>query len=105
MIDNSIIDFCKQLEIYIQSDYYKSQISIGAFSTRFRKFLLENDRAKDHLFMIDVLKDDSNIKHELVDVLETISNSEYDGKAEDYAKIKLIELGIQNNEQDFLNKI
>lgn len=41
-IDNSIIDFCKQLEIYIQSDYYKSQIAIGAFSTRFNKFLSDN---------------------------------------------------------------
>lgn len=36
------IDFCKKLELYIQTDYYKSQIAMGAFSTRFDKFLNEN---------------------------------------------------------------
>ena len=147
-IDNSIIDLCKQLEIYIQSDYYKSQIAIGAFSTRFNKFWLENERAKDHLFMIDIIKGEANEKHKLEDELEdmrqsrdtwehiaknsqkdlsdriddifelreknkkltealtSIADFEYDGtSAENYAKDKLKEVGIENNEQDYLNKI
>lgn len=74
-IDNSIIDLCKQLEIYIQSDYYKNQIAIGAFSTRFNKFWLENERAKDHLFMIDVINGEANEKHKLEDELEDIRQS------------------------------
>lgn len=74
-IDNSIIDFCKQLEIYIQSDYYKSQIAIGAFSTRFDKFLLENERARDHLFMIDILKGEVGEKDECLDLLEDTKNA------------------------------
>lgn len=71
-IDNSIIDFCKQLELYIQSDYYKFQIAIGAFSTRFNKFLLENERAKDHLFMIDVLKGEQSEKEKLQDEIDDL---------------------------------
>lgn len=99
MIDNSIIDLCKQLEIYIQSDYYKSQIAIGGFTTRFNKFWLENERAKDHLFMIDILKDEASERHQLKEALEMIANYEYDevpGKfgAQDFAKRKLIELGL-----------
>lgn len=74
-IDNSIIDLCKQLELYIQSDYYKNQISIGAFSTRFNKFWLENERAKDHLFMIDVIKGEANEKQQIEDELEDIKQS------------------------------
>mgnify|MGYP003490430252 FL=1 len=42
----------------------------------------------------------------LIKILTAIADFEYDGtSAEDYAKDKLIELGIENNEQDYLNKI
>jgi hypothetical protein len=74
MIPEYMIDFAKQLEIYINSDYYKDQISIGAFSTRFRKFFLENERAKDLLFMIDVLNGETEEKNKCLDLLESISN-------------------------------
>lgn len=42
----------------------------------------------------------------LTEVLISIADFEYDGiSAEDYAMDKLKELGIENNEQDYLNKI
>ncbi len=104
-MNNSIVNFCKQLELYVQSDYYKSQIAIGAFSTRFDKFLLENETAKEHLFMLDVLIGEANERNELIECLEVISDSQYDGSAESYAERKLIELGIKNNEQDYLGRI
>ena len=66
---------------------------------------LENERAKDHLFMIDVLKDESNLKHDLIEAMETIANFEYDGtSAEDYAKRKLFELGIEDINHGNYNK-
>lgn len=40
---DKMIDYCKKLELYINTDYYKNQIAIGAFSTRFAKFIKEND--------------------------------------------------------------
>lgn len=69
-----MIDFAKQLELYISSGYYKDQIAIGAFSTRFRKFFLENERAKDTLFMIDVLQGEADEKKKALDLLEEIKN-------------------------------
>lgn len=109
-IESTIIDFCKQLELYIKSEHYKDKISYGQFSTRFYDFFDQNEKAKEFIFMINILKDEANTSHKLKEILEKIAYLDYDeipGEfgASDYAKQKLIELGIENNEQDYLGKI
>lgn len=46
LTESEFINLCKKVEIYINTEEYKSNISIGAFSTRFiklyKQYLNEN---------------------------------------------------------------
>lgn len=73
------------------------------------EFERTNDTVKDHLFMIDVITGEANERHELKEALEMIAYLQYDeipGEfgASDFAKKRLFELGIENNEQDYLGR-
>lgn len=99
-----LIEFTEFLELHGAEGIRKG---VEMYAEEFER---TNETAKDHLFMIDILKDEANERHELKEALEMIANLEYDeipGEfgAQQFAKKRLFELGIENNEKDYLNKV
>ena len=98
-----LIEFTEFLELHGAEGIRKG---VEMYAEEFER---TNDEAKDLLFMIDILKDEANERHELREALEIIAHCEYDeidgNGAQDFAKRKLFELGIENNEKDYLGRI
>jgi len=88
-----LIEFTEFLELHGAEGIRKG---VEMYADEFER---TNDEAKDLLFMIDILKDEASERHQLKDALEMIAHYEYDevpGEfgAQDFAKRKLIELGL-----------
>lgn len=98
-----LIEFTEFLELHGAEGIRKG---VEMYAEEFER---TNETVKDHLFMINVFKGEANERHELKEALEMIAHCEYDETdgfgAQDFAKRKLFELGIENNEQDYLGRI
>lgn len=88
-----LIEFTEFLELHGAEGIRKG---VEMYAEEFER---TNEAVKDHLFMIDVIKGEANERHELKEALEMIAHYQYDevpGEfgAQDFAKTKLIELGL-----------